>query len=72
MAMPRDIGNREESPKVKISKDSVREALVIFKYLRPYRAQFIGGLMFIALSAGNTMTFQIGRASCRERVLAGV
>lgn len=30
---------------------------MIFKYLRPYRAQFIGGMIFIALSAANTMTF---------------
>src|SRR4051812_39560140 len=49
--------NSEESPKVKISKDSIREALVIFKYLKPHRAQFFGGLFFIALSSGTTMTF---------------
>jgi ABC-type multidrug transport system fused ATPase/permease subunit len=59
MARPRFTDDREESPKVKFSKDSVREALVIFKYLRPYRGQFIGGLIFIALSAANTMTFPI-------------
>lgn len=54
----RDIMNRqEETPKAKITKDSIREAMVIFRYLRPYRAQFIAGLFFIALSAGNTMTF---------------
>src|SRR5579872_2099402 len=58
MALPRNT-NREESPKVKISRESMREALVIFKYLQPYRAQFIGGLIFIALSAANTMTFPL-------------
>ncbi len=56
MARPRDT-NREESPKVKISKESVREALVIFKYVRPYRGVFIAGLLFIALSSGTTMAF---------------
>ena len=56
MALPRDI-KTEESPKVKISKESVKEAMVIFKYLQPYRGYFIGGLIFIALSAANTMSF---------------
>jgi len=56
MARPRDT-NREESPKVKISKESVKEALVIFKYVRPYRGVFIAGLLFIALSSGTTMAF---------------
>lgn len=49
--------NQEESPKVKITKESLREAMVIFKYLRPYRSMFIAGLVFIALSAGTTMAF---------------
>ena len=56
MARPRDT-NKEESPKVKISKESVKEAMVIFKYLRPYRGVFITGLVFIALSSGTTMAF---------------
>ena len=56
MARPREYKG-EESPKAKISKESVKEALVIFKYVRPYRGAFIGGLIFIALSAGTTMTF---------------
>ncbi len=57
MARRLDWGSREESPKLKISKESIREGVMIFKYLRPYRAQFIGGMIFIALSAANTMTF---------------
>ena len=58
MARPRDIeGKKEESPKVKISKASVKEALEIFKYMGPYRGHFFGGLLFIALSAGTTMSF---------------
>lgn len=56
MAQPGDI-KQEEPPKVKISKESVKEALVIFRYVRPYRGHFIAGLLFIALSAGTTMSF---------------
>ncbi len=44
-------------PKAKISKESVKEALAIFKYVRPYRAVFITGLVFIALSSATTMSF---------------
>jgi len=57
MARPRDYNNKEESPKVKISRQSVKEALVILKYIKPYRGHFIGGLLFIAMSSGTTMTF---------------
>jgi len=56
MARRRDIEG-EDIPKAKISKESLKEALVIFKYLGPYKKTFIGGLIFIALSAGSTMTF---------------
>ncbi len=47
----------EESPKVKFSREAVRESLIIFNYLRPYRGVFIAGLIFIALSGGTTMAF---------------
>lgn len=59
MARNRDFRSAggEESPKVKISKESIKEGLMVFKYLKPYKGQFIGGMIFIALSAGNTMTF---------------
>ncbi len=60
MARPRDNTrdtNKEESPKVKISRQSVQEALEILKYLRPYKGHFITGLIFIALSSGTTMLF---------------
>ena len=52
----RDIPD-EESPKVKFSKEAIKEALVIFKYVKPYRWTFISGLIFIALSSGTTMAF---------------
>lgn len=47
------------SPKAKISKESLREALVLFRYLKPYKGQFILGLVFIALSAFTTSLFPL-------------
>jgi ABC-type multidrug transport system fused ATPase/permease subunit len=48
-----------EGPKVKISKESLKQALVLFKYLRPYRGQFVLSLIFIALSALTTSLFPL-------------
>jgi ABC-type multidrug transport system fused ATPase/permease subunit len=47
----------EDIPKVKVSKETLREGLLVFSYLRPYKARFIGGLVFISLSALSTMSF---------------
>jgi ABC-type multidrug transport system fused ATPase/permease subunit len=44
-------------PKVKINKENLREALKIFRYLKPYKGYFYGGLVFISLSAFSTMAF---------------
>lgn len=56
MARRRDIGG-EDIPKAKITKESLKEALTIFSYLKPYRASFIAGLLFITLSRGTMMSF---------------
>lgn len=55
----RQPGNskKDESPKAKISKESLREALILFTYLKPYRSKFIWGLVFIAVSAFTTSLF---------------
>ncbi len=58
MARPR-TESKDQSPKIKISKESIKEAMVIFRYIRPYRGQFIAGLIVIALSSANTMLFPI-------------
>lgn len=55
--MARRREETEELPKTKFSKESIREGLMIFKYIKPYRWQFIGGLFFIAMSALTTMAF---------------
>ncbi len=45
---------KEEGTKVKITKESLKEALVLFTYLKPYRTKFILSMLFIALSAFTT------------------
>src|SRR5450432_3084700 len=53
-------GKREAEPgKAKITKENLREALVLFTYLKPYRGKFILSLVFIALSAFTTSLFPL-------------
>ncbi len=47
------------SPKEKINRENLREALVLFSYLKPYRGRFIASLVFIALSAFTTSLFPL-------------
>ncbi len=49
--------SNDDLPKAKISKQAVKEAREIFRYLVPYKWHFVTGLIFIALSSGNTMLF---------------
>ena len=49
----------DEPLKVKISKESLRQALVLFSYLKPYRTKFIWSLVFIGLSAFTTSLFPL-------------
>lgn len=44
-------------PKAKLTRDNLRESLLIFTYVKPYRGKFITGLVFIALSSATTMAF---------------
>lgn len=48
---------KDEGEKVKISKESLKQALVLFTYLKPYRIKFIISMVFIALSAFTTSLF---------------
>ncbi|RYD51325.1 MAG: ATP-binding cassette domain-containing protein [Sphingobacteriales bacterium] len=56
MARP---GRRVEDdlPKAKITRESLREGLILFRYLRPYKGTFILALGAILLSALTTMAF---------------
>ncbi|MET0244330.1 MAG: ABC transporter transmembrane domain-containing protein [Flavitalea sp.] len=49
----------EDKPKVKITKESLREALILFTYVKPYRGKLIWALVFIALSAFTTSLFPL-------------
>ena len=48
---------KEETPKVKLTKENLRETLLIFSYVKPYLGKFITGLVFIVLSSLTTMAF---------------
>src|SRR6185503_4465831 len=48
-----------KSPKAKISKENLREALVLFRYLKPHRGKFILAMIFIALTAFSTSLFPL-------------
>src|SRR3954462_1463366 len=50
---------KHETAKVKISKESLKQALILFSYLKPYRGKFILSLVFIALSAFTTSLFPL-------------
>jgi ABC transporter fused permease/ATP-binding protein len=55
MARNREV--EEIDKKVKINKESWKEALTMLKFLRPYRGHFAAGLVFIALSSFTTLSF---------------
>ncbi len=60
MARPNHNSNgipKNEASKAKITKESLSQALILFKYLKPYKNKFILALVFIALSAFTTMLF---------------
>ncbi|HLK29960.1 MAG TPA: ABC transporter transmembrane domain-containing protein [Puia sp.] len=60
MARPNYNSNgsmKSEAPKAKLTKENLRQALLIFSYVKPYRWLFAGGLLFIALSSVTTMAF---------------
>src|SRR4051812_30028864 len=50
---------KQEPVKAKINKENLREALILFSYLKPYRGKFILSLVFIALSAFSTSLFPL-------------
>lgn len=50
---------KTEPAKAKISKESLKQALILFKYLKPHRSKFLWGLLFIALSSFTTSLFPL-------------
>jgi ABC-type multidrug transport system fused ATPase/permease subunit len=57
MAARRNEDN--DLPKVKPTKESLRKASRIFRYLKPYRGKYILGLIFLALTAATAIGFPI-------------
>ncbi len=60
MARPNYNSNgsmKNEAPKAKFNKENLKQALLIFTYVKPYRWIFSAGLLFIALSSITTMAF---------------
>ncbi|HEY0432608.1 MAG TPA: hypothetical protein VGC95_01975, partial [Chitinophagaceae bacterium] len=55
--MPRTSSNL--TSKAKINRENLREALVLFRYLKPYRGQFLVAMVFIALTAFSTSLFPL-------------
>ena len=47
----------EAAPKAKLTRESFREALKTFRYIRPYRWYFFGGLIFLFFSSLIFMVF---------------
>lgn len=43
--------------KKKINRESLKQALEIFRFVKPYRVQFILGMVFLTLSTGTTFLF---------------
>lgn len=55
--MARPGTTQSDLPKVKITKENLKESLVLFRYLRPYKTKFIFGLVAIVLSSITTLAF---------------
>jgi ABC transporter fused permease/ATP-binding protein len=53
----RNGNTREELPKAKLNWESLKQTLLIFSYIKPYRGHFISGLLFISFSSATTMAF---------------
>jgi len=55
---PLDLKDKK-APKAKINRENLREALALYKYLKPYRGKFFLGMVFIALTAFSTSLFPL-------------
>ena len=50
-------GKNKKREKVKLNKGSVKKALRVFKYLKPYKSAYILGLVFLLLSSFASLIF---------------
>jgi ATP-binding cassette subfamily B protein len=58
MAKGRSFGEEaSEEDKKKLNKDSLKKAMSIFRFIKPYRMMYAIGFLFLILSTGTTMSF---------------
>ncbi|MFN9883192.1 MAG: ABC transporter ATP-binding protein [Bacteroidota bacterium] len=57
MARPRRFDSNEEVEKAPINKENLKQALMLFRYLLPYKSTFGAALFFLFLSNVTTMLF---------------
>ncbi len=51
------IEKKEEDKKKRITKESLKRALRLFKYLKPYRWKYVAGLVFLFLTSVASLAF---------------
>ncbi len=49
--------DKDDAPKVKLSRESLREALHMYRFIRPYKWSFWGGMVLLFLSTTTFMIF---------------
>ncbi len=49
--------NNDDAPKVKLTRESMREALQMYSFIRPYKWSFWGGMVLLFLSTTTFMIF---------------
>ena len=50
-------GEASEEDKKKLNRDSLRKAVSIFRFIKPYRLKYAAGFAFLILSTGTTLSF---------------
>ncbi len=57
MARRRGWDDDDDAPKVKLTRESLREALQMYRFIQPYRWSFWGGMVLLFLSTTTFMIF---------------
>jgi ABC-type multidrug transport system fused ATPase/permease subunit len=58
MARGRNLGGETpEEDKKKLNRDSLKKAISIFRFIKPYRMKYAAGFAFLVLSTGTTLSF---------------
>ena len=50
-------GETPEEDKKKLNRDSLKKAVSIFRFIKPYRMKYAAGFAFLVLSTGTTLSF---------------